>query len=43
VAASSAARLDDALASLHQRGVEVIATERMLAEWARRMKYLRSR
>jgi nicotinamidase-related amidase len=43
VAASSAARRDRALDSLHQRGAEIIATERMLAEWTRRMKYLGSR
>jgi nicotinamidase-related amidase len=43
VAASSAARLDGALEALRQRGVETIETDRMLAEWARKMKYLRSR
>jgi nicotinamidase-related amidase len=43
VAASSAARRNGALDALHQRGVEIIPTERMLAEWARRMKYLGSR
>jgi nicotinamidase-related amidase len=43
VAASSAARRDGVLDALHRRGVEIIATERMLAEWARKMKYLRAR
>jgi nicotinamidase-related amidase len=43
VAASSAARRDGALDALQQRGVEIIATERMLAEWARKLKYLGSR
>jgi nicotinamidase-related amidase len=43
VAASSTARRDGALEALRQRGVEVIVTERMIAEWARKMKYLGSR
>lgn len=43
LASSSAARRDGTLDALHQRGVEIIATERMLAEWERRMKYLGSR
>jgi nicotinamidase-related amidase len=43
VATSSAARRDGALDALQQRGVEIIATERMLAEWARKLKYLGSR
>jgi nicotinamidase-related amidase len=43
VAAGNAADLDASLEALRRRGVEIIATERVLAEWARRKRYLGSR
>ena len=43
VAATSVARRDRALESLRQAGAELIASERVLAEWARRKRYLGSR
>jgi maleamate amidohydrolase len=43
VAAESEARRDGALASLRDRGVELIAGERVEAEWKRRKQYLGSR
>jgi nicotinamidase-related amidase len=43
VAARSAADRDASLEALRRRGVEIIPGERVLAEWARRKKYLSSR
>jgi nicotinamidase-related amidase len=43
VAAGSDARRDHALGALERQGVELIDSERVLAEWVRRKKYLGSR
>ena len=43
VAAGSAAGRDTSLEALRRRGVEIIPSERALAEWTRRKKYLSSR
>jgi nicotinamidase-related amidase len=43
VAAGSADGRDTSLEALRRRGVEIIPSERALAEWARRKKYLSSR
>jgi hypothetical protein len=42
VAAGAAGR-DTSLEALRRRGVEIIQSERALAEWTRRKKYLGSR
>lgn len=43
VAAATAPGRDALLEALRRRGVEIISGERVLAEWARRKKYLSSR
>jgi len=43
LAAGSADGRDTSLEALRRRGVEIIPSERALAEWARRKKYLSSR
>ena len=43
VAAGSDARRDHALEALRREGAELIDSERVLAEWVRRKKYLGSR
>ena len=43
VAAGTAEGRDSSLEALRRRGVEIISSERALAEWTRRKKYLSSR